>query len=344
MRISLDLIQNKSVEDTIALNLGRKEFTYGEVHDLTFLRFLNELNTTYGCKKRATNRKRRRGAFYDLGCGVGKPMFVAAVSDWDFERCVGVELLPQIRHIGLRLLGYMEPSLQQHYCARRADGAECASTPNTPAAIEFLLSDIKLVVLSTDTKLVYLCSQLFGDEMMSAVRYHCLREVVREECIIMTLKRPLPDTVVLAQKELMCSWGPSVIFVARLPEVDAPREGEQTSSSGSGSKRNVAATSSTASSSAATAGSTDSSTAEQPRYTLKRASGAMHAIVSLPLVDDMRGLELDVSEQSLTLKSSADAAHQYILSLELEERVDTTAVKAKFNKAARELRVTLPPL
>jgi predicted esterase len=273
MRMSIDLIQNKSVEDTMAMKLARNEFTYGEVHDLTFLRFLNELHSTYGKRRTSTRQGRRRGVFYDLGCGVGKPMFVAAVSDWHFERCVGVELLPQIMAIGNTLLGDVEPSLRKFYSAANASGSSehgvteemCGvPIPQTPAAIEFVLSDIKRVVLSRETELVcyctpsrtrsctpsrtlslslvltkvclthslthslplsrahqgiphalphalslvltkvYLCSQLFGDEMMNAVRYDCLKEVVRENCVVMTLKRPLPDTIVLAQKEVWC--------------------------------------------------------------------------------------------------------------------------------------------
>jgi HSP20 family molecular chaperone IbpA len=114
------------------------------------------------------------------------------------------------------------------------------------------------------------------------------------------------------------------MFVAKLPEVDAPRDGETRQENS-----DIASSSTT--------------TPEQPQYVVRRQkSGAVRIVVSLPLLEDMRGLELDVSERGLSLQSSPDALHQYHLTLQLDERVDAKTTKAKFNKAARELRVTLP--
>jgi len=80
-----------------------------------------------------------------------------------------------------------------------------------------------------------------------------------------------------------------------------------------------------------------------PTYTLKRlVSGAVRAIVSLPDLESMQGLELDISERELSLTSTADAKHCYRLKIKFEQSIHREAVKAKFNKSARELRITLP--
>lgn len=80
-----------------------------------------------------------------------------------------------------------------------------------------------------------------------------------------------------------------------------------------------------------------------PSYTLKRlVSGAVRVVVSLPGLDTIRGLELDISEHEVSLRSAASAAHNYQLKVKFEQQINPDAVKAKFNKSASELRVTLP--
>jgi hypothetical protein len=100
----------------------------------------------------------------------------------------------------------------------------------------------------------------------------------------------------------------------------------------------------TSTSAAANAPSSTSSASDVvPTYTLKRlVSGAVRAVVSLPELDSMQGLELDISEHELSLSSTASAKHSYRLKIKFEQSINREGVKAKFKKDAKELRITLP--
>ena len=64
-----------SIADTMGMRLEREDFTYGEVHDATFLKFLNSLHrSSIKCGNRAGTRRGagvHGGSFYDMGCGLG---------------------------------------------------------------------------------------------------------------------------------------------------------------------------------------------------------------------------------------------------------------------------------
>lgn len=48
-------------------------------------------------------QRQKDGVFYDLGCGTGKPVFVAAaVHPW--QRCIGMEILADLHAICLKVL------------------------------------------------------------------------------------------------------------------------------------------------------------------------------------------------------------------------------------------------
>eukprot|EP00435_Cladocopium_sp_Y103_P058758 s35_g20.t1 len=90
----LRLCIKQSYKDTACLGLERDGFTYGEVGLLSFLRLLDRVMSLQEDFKQNGLQAKSRGVFYDLGCGAGKALVLAALHRIGFDRCVGVELLP----------------------------------------------------------------------------------------------------------------------------------------------------------------------------------------------------------------------------------------------------------
>ena len=67
-------------EERTAIPLAYTNFTYGEIEEQSFFRFLQKLPAA-------------PETFLDLGCGRGKALAVALISG-RFQRCVGIEVVP----------------------------------------------------------------------------------------------------------------------------------------------------------------------------------------------------------------------------------------------------------
>ena len=58
------------------------EFTYGEVNFPSFIPLLEFVKPKQG------------EILYDLGCGSGRPMIIAAMAFPELQACIGIELMP----------------------------------------------------------------------------------------------------------------------------------------------------------------------------------------------------------------------------------------------------------
>jgi SAM-dependent methyltransferase len=175
-----------SIADTMSMRLEREDFTYGEVHDATFLKFLNSLHRSrIKCGKRAGTRSGagvHGGSFYDMGCGLGKPVFLAALSDWGFSRCVGVEMLPRVLEKARVLNDNLQHKFQQH--RQPYHGTVTSLSASAPSAlaysastVRFVQGDVRTVELPPDVRLVYICSQMWGMEFLQQIRDSCFTQV-----------------------------------------------------------------------------------------------------------------------------------------------------------------------
>ena len=68
--------------------MTERRFTYGEVYFPNFLPMLDFLKPKPGEK------------FYDLGCGTGKPLMIAAIAFPKLAFCKGIELLSNLASEG----------------------------------------------------------------------------------------------------------------------------------------------------------------------------------------------------------------------------------------------------
>ncbi|CAJ1327452.1 unnamed protein product [Effrenium voratum] len=91
----------QSVQDTACLGLGRVGFTYGEVSLLSFLRLLDRV----ACIQ--SGHAVEPGAFYDLGCGVGKAVVEVVEDDMEQVPLEGASM------VLLNAGSWTEPSLSR---------------------------------------------------------------------------------------------------------------------------------------------------------------------------------------------------------------------------------------
>jgi len=213
-----DAVLSASIASTVSLNLERTNFTYGEVHDATWLQYLNELFANY-CTAAKTSGLSK---FYDLGCGQGVAVFIAACSEWNFEVSVGVELLPDVIEIARQLQGVLfsqarKVEAMSSCCPDGGGSGFEGPLPPFASEVAFVECDLRKFVVPFDAGLVYVCSEVFSDELMHSIRYETLASLT-SSTLIVTLKKPLPDTVQVASpRQVLFSWGWSWCFVARLP-------------------------------------------------------------------------------------------------------------------------------
>lgn len=200
--MDLSIVIRQSVHDTTNLGMERDQFLYGEVGDLSFLRMLDRICTHWA----AAGAAGRGGVFYDLGCGAGKAVVLAAFhAEAGFRRCVGVELLPG--------LAAMARGLADRYssaCEGRAEG-------DTLAEVVVIEEDLFKTSLS-GASVVLLNAGSWHEPALSKLRTHIL-EALPDGCVLATIRKPLVDEgsqelVWLDRLALPMSWGVAPVFLA----------------------------------------------------------------------------------------------------------------------------------
>jgi len=190
----------QSVYDTMHLGWSRDKFTYGEVNLLAFMRFLEKLR-----------HRLYTGVFYDLGCGLGRAVFVAAMHPTvRFTRCIGVELLPGICKVA-SLLSHL---YQRELCIDTLDSCIFHHAP-----VEFQNLDLMQATLN-DATFVYIASTCFDANMMIQLGMKLAKELLPGR-LVCTLRNPLPNSgggqndgfELLETIQMPMSWGMADVFV-----------------------------------------------------------------------------------------------------------------------------------
>lgn len=200
----LRLCIKQSYKDTACLGLERDGFTYGEVGLLSFLRLLDRVMSLQedfkqnGLQVNNTQAK-NRGVFYDLGCGAGKALVLAALHRIGFDRCVGVELLPGLA-TAARVL------------------AEQFNRQNSKAPLQIVEGDMEKVSLDSAT-MVLLNAGSWQEPSLSRLRDR-LSEVLPDGGVLVTIRYPLAKagTGPLEPVEdlwLPMSWGEARVYLAQ---------------------------------------------------------------------------------------------------------------------------------
>ena len=170
------------------------EFVYGEILENTFLPFLNSLFREFGATETADS-----GIFYDLGCGAGKAALLAACSEWQFQKSIGVELLSELLQLGVSIRDIVRDNLMVR---------------SEMEKVSFECEDLHSFRPGADARVIYVAATMFGPDLLRSIRRNL--EGISDEALIVTIKNRLPDVEVLKVVELICSWGVSKAYVCKL--------------------------------------------------------------------------------------------------------------------------------
>jgi len=217
-RVDLQDCIAQSVHDTLSLNLPREHFTYGEIGPLSFFRLLDrvaELRHSHCCAPPPGGGigTGAEGAFYDLGCGVGKAVALASLHPVGFSRCVGVELLPGLCAIAKRLTAPWATMLRME--ASKADANGIGRRPLPEAA--FVRGDLFDTELG-DAALVLLNIGSWQEPNLTRLR-RFLIHALPDRCMLITVRKPITEAGIaeelapIEEHSLPMSWGLAPAFL-----------------------------------------------------------------------------------------------------------------------------------
>ena len=123
--------------------------TYGEISDIDCLYKIIQF-------LRSADLLPKNGIFYDLGSGIGRPVFCASLLH-PFDKCIGIELLSKLHSISLQMLNKWTEYIQTHDASHRH-----------MAQIAFIQGSILDTTLIdwTDGDVVFANSTCFDNSMM----------------------------------------------------------------------------------------------------------------------------------------------------------------------------------
>lgn len=159
-----------------------KELTYGEVEFEPFWEILD-------AAKLAPN-----DVFYDLGCGTGKPVFIAAFKA-HCKEAIGVEILPEV---------YEKAEDLRKLCLKFA--------PDLPTRISFIHDDVENVDIS-NASVIFLPSTCYDAEMMTRFSERC-KDLKPGTRIITLTKQLSGDHLTLIHRKMyVMSWGDTTVHI-----------------------------------------------------------------------------------------------------------------------------------
>jgi hypothetical protein len=166
-----------AIRDREAQGLHEFTFIYGEMPFYTFAAILETCELAPG------------GVFMDLGSGTGKVVCAAAMLH-DFERCVGIELLPSLYQCSCEV--------QQRLQDER---------------VQFVQQDYFEADISQATVVYLNATGLFDDQWL--LMQEKLLQLPDNALVILTSKKlPAPFTLIDARQRVM-SWGMNRVFIYR---------------------------------------------------------------------------------------------------------------------------------
>jgi SAM-dependent methyltransferase len=169
------------------LRIDSDEFVYGEIEFPSFIAILESVEP-----KEYEN-------FYDLGCGTGKAVFAASLC-YDFDKTVGIELLPGLYNIANRQVENLQRIIAVH-------GPKfAASYQNKINNISFINDDILNCDIS-DADIVFINATCFNPTTWVAIVQKLLELKVGTR-VIMTTKRLDNEAFrTIYNSQYLMSWG-----------------------------------------------------------------------------------------------------------------------------------------
>ena len=171
---------------------------YSEIRFESFAVVLKKIQSKYG------GFQEPGGIFYDLGSGLGKAVFAAALL-YQWRRCTGIEVLDML-HDGARELA--------DKWDRTKDGLLFLTEEQRQTEIDLINEDFSSHDLNvSDAAVVYLNSTTFEQDMLLKLASKC--DKMKDDTFVITHTKRLPSIHfnVLEECRLMQSWGECSVFI-----------------------------------------------------------------------------------------------------------------------------------
>lgn len=205
--------------------LKASTLVYGEVAFEPFAITMQKLHDLYGGLSRPGFK------FYDLGSGVGKGVFAAALLH-PWEACVGIELLEDLTGAANRMLAevwqndsfqrelpvdirYSNADDDDHHESASATGAGTSGmVPEPKKRIEFVMGNITKWDWS-DGDVVFANSTCFDESLMRELALTADRMKVGSFFISFTKRLPSAKWLIVESTLAHMSWGGATIYIQR---------------------------------------------------------------------------------------------------------------------------------
>lgn len=181
-------VDGYKISDLAKRGLGTfdRTLTYGEIEFDSFIDILDDLPYT-------PNHR----IFYDLGSGTGKAVMVAAL-DGEFERLVGVEIIPELYEVSLEILNRYNQQIIDKY----PDKAKVQIDFHCQDLFDFDCSDGDVVFVQTTC---------MNDDLMQKIENKLL--YLKPGSLVITISYSLTGPFFLINyKKYKMSWGEATVF------------------------------------------------------------------------------------------------------------------------------------
>lgn len=162
---------------------NEKSLIYGEVEFPSFYRILRKINPQPGL------------TFYDLGSGTGKAVFAARFA-YDFERCIGIEILSSLHQQAAKIVDRYNSSFKQQLALGQ---------PQHVSVFEGSFLDYDW----SDGDVVFANSTCFEDDLMAQLSQQAERLKPGAMVVTFTKGMSSPAFELLERKRSRMSWGPA---------------------------------------------------------------------------------------------------------------------------------------
>lgn len=169
------------------LKIDSDEFVYGEIEFASFVAILDSV------------RPKKYERFYDLGCGTGKAIFVAALC-YDFDKACGIELLPGLYNVAYRQIENLKRIVAVH-------GAQFVQNYQSKIeCIQFINDDI-LNCDFYDADIIFINATCFSPITWVAIEQKLLQLKVGTRVIMTTKKLDNEAFRTIYNSKYLMSWG-----------------------------------------------------------------------------------------------------------------------------------------
>lgn len=205
-------------DDLLAEN---SSLTYGETPFSTLARCLYKIKLKYGGIPGCTpENPDKGGVFVDIGSGVGKPVYAAALLH-QWTSCIGVELMEGLNDVAIDTLETWNKGMPYFpplgtYPAGHPDSKKIHYKIPAEARevhLDFICADATTEVDWSNSTVGFACSTCFDRDLMSKLAK--LAEKMPSGSFFITSCETLdsPEWEIVDQEIQQMSWGPAVLFI-----------------------------------------------------------------------------------------------------------------------------------